>query len=176
MKNVAKITGARKVAGDKIQLTFEQKIQNPEARPSSIVGILNKGDERFTQEDKPRYAWVTGTSSGIKESLGIDTSSLANEGDTMDLDIVNPKINGAPLNIQITETTQGTEYDLQNVETRAKRAGKDGEFILSPEGEYIFMKATVVAGDPKHVFIANTIRAGQAVGNLDAAVEDSLNS
>ena len=78
----------------------------------------------------------------------------------------------SPLNIQITETTEGNEYDVKNFETRAKRAGKDGAFILH-NGMYIYVRTTVVAGEPKHKIFENTTR--QEVDNsASSAIADAL--
>jgi hypothetical protein len=88
--------------------------------------------------------------------------------------MANPKIAGddRELNIQITETTEGSEYDVQNFETRAKRAGKDGDFILF-NGMYIYVRTTVVTGEPKHKTFENTTR--QETGNsASSAIADAL--
>lgn len=173
------IVEARKINGGKIQLTFAQKVANPTIRPTSIAGLLNKSDERFEQSSGVRYAWMAGTPQDIKELLGIETSDLVNVNDKKQLDILNPEIDGIKLNIQLTETTQGSEYQEANFETAAKRAGKDGDFILSSKGEYIFTNATVVAGEPKHVFITNTVRSKDFVASgdsFDSEIENELNS
>jgi hypothetical protein len=170
------ITEARRVEGGKVQLAFAQKVENPEARPSSIVGLLNASDERFTQSGKPRYAWIAGTSQDIQKMLGIDVSDLTEVGQTKELNVLNPTINGQALNIQITETTEGSEYDLANIETRAKRAGKDGDYIKTEDGRFIFVKATVVTGEPKHVFIKNTMREPLNGTSLESAIGSALES
>jgi len=167
------IVSARGVKGGKVQLTFAQKITNPNLRPGSIVGMLNKSDDRFTQESKPRYAWISGEKADILASLGIDLTDLA-EGSEKELNVLSPTIEGEPLNIQITETTEGSEFDVANFATRAKRAGKGGEFILSAEGEYIYVKSTVVTGEAKHVFMTNTIRESQSASSAGDAVADAV--
>lgn len=172
------LVSARKVNGGKYQLTFAQKVNNPNARPASIVGLLNASDERFASDGlgKPRYAWISGEAADIKATFGLDMSDLTEVGDQKELNILNPTVKGMPLNIQITETTEGTDYDIANFETRAKRAGKDGDFITTPAGEYIYVKSTVVAGAPKHVFIADTVRQAQAAGDAGSAIADALDS
>lgn len=165
------IVSAKRVGGGKIQVMFAEKITNPNLRPNSIVGLLNKSDDRFTVEEKPRYAWHSGEAADIKAALGIDCSSLVNEGDTMDVNLLNPSINGESLHIQITETTKGDKYDVANFDKRAKRAGKDGDFILSAEGAYIYVKADVVPGSAKHVFLKDTQRSGAALSTDDAVAE-----
>tara|TARA_R100001082_G_scaffold108080_1_gene82834 strand:+ start:643 stop:1185 length:543 start_codon:yes stop_codon:yes gene_type:complete len=166
------ILSAKKVKGGKIQLMCAEKIKNPNLRPTSIVSILNKSDERFIAEAKPRFAWQSGEAEDIKNALGIDCSSLVNEGDVMEVNLLNPKINGEELHIQITETTKGDEYDFANLDTRAKRAGKDGDFILSAEGDYIFVKADVITGTPNHIFLEDTQR--NTVASTDDAVAQAI--
>jgi len=156
------LVSARKVNGGKLQLCFAQKIKNPNIRPSSIVGLLNASDDRFTQTGKPRYAWISVEPKDASEKLGLDFSSLKEVGDTMDINKANPQLEGVSLNIQITESTEGTEWEVANLESTAKRAGADGEFILTKDGHYIFMHSTVVAGEPQHYFFENTQRASGA--------------
>ncbi|QDP66124.1 MAG: hypothetical protein GOVbin3661_40 [Prokaryotic dsDNA virus sp.] len=157
------LASARKVNGGKLQLCFAQKIKNPNVRPSSIVGLLNASDSRFTQTGKPRYAWISVEPNDASEKLGIDFSSLKEVGDTMEINKLSPSLDGQPLNIQITETTEGTEWQVANLESTAKKAGADGEYILTKDGHHIFMNATVVAGEPQHYFFEGTQRAS-AVG------------
>ena len=168
------LVSAKRVNGNKVQLCFAQKVINPEARPSSITGLLNTSDDRFTQSGKARYAWVSGEGADIKEKFGIDCSDIPNLGDSKDLGILNPDLDGNKLSLQITETTEGSEYDVANFETRAKRAGKDGEFIMTADGQYIYVKSSIVMGEPKHVFISGTHRAGSEAGATDSAVEGAL--
>jgi hypothetical protein len=168
------LVAARGVKGGKVQLTFAQKVDNPNARPSSIVGILNASDDRFNLPGKARYAWMSGEPNDIKSSLDIDVFNMA-EGEVRELNIVDPKIQGQDLNIQITESTEGSEYDIANVETRAKRAGKDGDYILTKDGHFIFTKTTVVLGEAKHVFINDTVRASESPSAAASAIDDALN-
>jgi len=167
------LVSAKKVNGGKVQLCFAQLITNPEARPSSIAGLLNASDERFTQSGKARYAWQAGQVSEIKEHFGVDCSGLAEVGDEMEIGLMNPTINGFPLNIQITETTEGSNYDVANFETRAKRAGADGPFITDAEGKYIYVKSSVITGEPIHAFLSNTSRKPAGIAQ---DVNDALSS
>lgn len=168
------LVSAKRVKGNKVSLCFAQKIINPESRPASITGLLNKSDKRFTQSENVRYAWMTGEEVDIKDAFGVDCSDIPNFGDAKDLDILNLTYEGQKLSIQITETVEGSEDDVANFETRAKRAGKDGEFILSSDGQYIYMKSTVVLGEAKHVFLAGTQRPGASSGQIDKAIEDAV--
>lgn len=156
MKTIV-LESAKGVKGGKVQLTFSQLVDMGKA-PSSILGLLNESDERFNQSNKPRYAWLTAQPADVQKYFGIDVSGLG-EGQVLEINMMSPKISGddRELNIQITETTEGSEYDVQNFETRAKRAGKDGDFIMK-DGKYIYVRTTVVAGAPKHIVLENTTR------------------
>ena len=164
------LVSARKVNGGKVQLAFAQKIKNPNVRPQSIVGALNASDDRFSQSGSPRYAWISAEPTDASKYFGLDFSSLKNVGDTMD---INELKEG--LNIQITETTEGNPWEVANAEKAAKRAGKDGDYILTKDGKYIFTRSTVVEGEANHVFIADTVRSSQYAGaTADEAIEESL--
>ena len=171
------LVSARKVNGGKVQLAFAQKIKNPNVRPASIVGLLNESDDRFSQSGKPRYAWISVEPTDASKKLGLDFSSLKEVGDTMEINKLNPTISGSGLNIQITETTDGNEWEVANFETSAKRAGADGDYILTKDGKYIYTRSTVVMGEPSHVFIADTVRSSQYAGaTADDAIESALGS
>ena len=169
--NAIVLESAKGVKGGKVQLTFSQLI-NTGKTSTSILGLLNESDDRFNQQ-KPRYAWMTAEPADVKKYFGIDVSSLG-EGEELEIGAVDARMAGidAPLNIQIVETTKGTDYDVQNFETRAKRAGKDGAFILY-NGMYIYVRATVVAGEPKHFTYENTTRQGNE-NSASSAIADAL--
>jgi len=149
------LESAKGVKNGKVQLTFSQVVDLGKA-PTSIVGLLNASDDRFNQS-KARYAWLSGEASDIKAQFGLDLN-LA-EGEELTIDMVDPKIAGdsRSLNIQITETTEGSNWEVANFESRAKRAGKDGDFIMK-DGKYIYVRTTVVLGEPKHFTYDDTTR------------------
>lgn len=74
----------------------------------------------------------------------------------MDLDILNPEFNGVRFRVQISETTEPTEWQAENLERAAKKAGKDGDYITH-NGDYIFSNSDVVllpeGTDPTHSFL-----------------------
>jgi hypothetical protein len=164
------LLSAKGVKNGKVQLCFAQQIDLGKA-PTSIVGLLNASDDRFNQQ-RAQYAWLSGEVVDIKNSFGIDLSSIS-EGEELHLDIVDPRIKGVdkPLNIQITETTKGTDYDVANFETRAKRAGKDGPFIMK-DGLYIYVNRTVVAGEARHTLIEGATQENQS--GIAQAITDAL--
>lgn len=164
------LVSARKIKGTKVELEFAQVVETESARPQSIIGLLNRSDDRFNQV-RPIHAWISAEPKDATEMLGIDFSSLTEEGQSMELNVLNPTIAGQTLNLQITETTKGSEYDVANMETTAKRAGKDGDYILTTNGEFIYRKVTVVTGQPKHFVFGETQRY---TPTLDQTVADAL--
>jgi len=169
MKNLV-LESAKGVKGGKVQLTFSQMVELPNAS-NNILGLLNASDERFNQP-KARYAYLSGQPEDIEKQFGINVSALT-EGAEMQIGLVDPTINGKSLNIQIVETTQGTEWEVANFEKSAKRAGKDGDFILH-NGMYIYMRATVVLGEPKHQIFTETTRSKVSGDDIKSAINEAF--
>lgn len=159
-RNPIKLISAKAVNGGKVSLEFTQVVNTNDAAPS-LTSLLNADDERFNVS-KPRHAWITGSPALVQSLFGIDVSGLA-VGETLELDMEEPTIDGEQLNIQLSETTKGSTWDLANLEKSAKRAGKDGEFIMTEDGQHIFSRADVVKGEAKHSKIAKTIRQATVV-------------
>jgi hypothetical protein len=154
------IVHARKVNGDKMQLELAEILKRDD-RPVNALGMFNKSDERFSATGKPRRAWLTCEPEDAQELLGIDLSGdfTTNEKGHVvkPLNILNPvivsgELQGTRLRVQIVETTKATEWDAANIETSAKRAGKDGPFITH-KGMYIFTQDSVALGEPQNVFL-----------------------
>jgi len=165
------LESAKGVKNGKVQLTFSQIVKTGSAS-ANVLGLLNASDDRFGSQ-KPRYAWVTGQKSDIEKQFGISLEGLT-EGDVLEIGAVDPRLADAPdtsLNIQISETTEGSEWDVANFETRAKRAGKDGDFIMK-DGMYIYVRANVVAGSAAHSIFTETTRKAP---NASSAIADALN-
>ena len=147
---------ARKVNGGKLQLEFAEKLQQTD-RPVNAISMFNKSDDRFSAGNGARRAWLTVEPTDASTLLGVDleggeytTDEMGR--DVLPLNIANPTVNGQPLRVQIVETTEATEWDAANIGTRAKRRGKDGDFITH-KGMYIFTQSTVVLGEPNNVFL-----------------------
>jgi len=158
------LESAKGVKNGKVQLCFSQIIEVSKTN-TNVLGLLNASDERFSQS-KPRYAWVTAQPTDVKTQFGIDVSLT--QGDTLEIGAVDPRMASfpeTPLNIQVNESTEGSDYDVQNFETRAKRAGKDGDFIMK-DGLYIYVNTTVVPGEPKHVILTDTEKVSANGGSL----------
>lgn len=138
------LVSARKVSGDKIHLEFAEIINSQ--KNLSVVGEFNKSDDKFSS--KARRAWVTAEPVDATELLGVDFGPTAGwymdtKGEMLDLNILNPTINGERVQILVRETTEPTDYQKANIETTAKRRGKDGDFVTH-QGAYIFSNTTVV--------------------------------
>jgi hypothetical protein len=166
------LVSAKAVNGGKVSLTFAQVVET-EKTTTSLTSLLNASDARFNQQ-KPRYAWITGEPADIKNTFGIDVSGLA-LGQTLEIGMSNPTVAGKELNILITETTEGNEWEVANFETSAKRAGKDGDFILTQDGLYIYQRTSVVVGPvakTDHKIIKDTVRKSPNAGS--SAIKDAL--
>lgn len=159
------------ISGGKYQLEFAELVQNPTAKGgNSLVGLLNKSDDRFASA-KPRRAWISGEKSDIEGALGMKIADME-QGDEKFLNIVNPEMGGQRVRVQITETTVGTDYQLENLEKSAKRAGVDGDFITHG-GNYVFSNTDPVIGEAKHTFLVSdsadaAVSAGVAQDELEA--------
>jgi deoxyxylulose-5-phosphate synthase len=139
------LISARKIKGDKIQLEFGEVMQKLDG-PVNAVSKFNRSDARFG--NKARRAWVSGVVADITEDLGIDFSDrndgweLTSNGETLELNVLNPIVDGERCRIIITETTKGDDYQIANREKTAKRKGKEGEYILF-NGENIYSKTSI---------------------------------
>lgn len=153
------ITRVRKVSNGKIEVEFAEKMQREQSNSTlNVLSLLNAGDPAF--EQKARRAWVIGTTDNVAKLFNLDEAALValEEGNSVEVFIKNPsiEISGIKYNykVVIEETTEPTEYQLANIQTSAKKRGKDGDFITS-NGKYIFSN-TVVRG----------IREGEATPHI----------
>lgn len=178
------MVSARKVAGNKIQMELAEVLEKESAAVNPLA-IFNGSDSRFSQGGA-RRAWLTAEPKDASKYLGIDVTDSnsnwrvdATGRELLDLNILNPVaiISGQSfaLKVQVTETTVPTEYQENNLETAAKRKGKDGDFITH-KGMYIFANTSVVFNKANHVFLesdavaASTARTGILAGT---SVDDS---
>jgi hypothetical protein len=148
---------------DKIQLEFAEVIQET-ARGSNILAMFNASDDRFLQ--KARRAWMTVQAGDAEKLLNLPEGTLTGDEGWVEttvgrgttktvcpLNVLNPTVQGNRLVIQIVETNTPTEWQALNIETAAKRRGKDGAFITH-NGKYIFSNESVVfANQRKHTFL-----------------------
>jgi len=146
---------------NKIQLEFAEKTRGLEGNSNALLSMLNASDERFTSG--ARRAWVTAEIADASKMFGINFGDDADwvmdpdvNKEVLPLGIMNPEMSGFQLRVQIEETLEGTDWQLKNIETAAKRRGKDGDYITH-NGKYIFSNTRVVplkkGVEPKHVLL-----------------------
>jgi hypothetical protein len=175
------LVGARKVANGKIQLEFAEKIQAAD-KPMNALTVLNMSDDRFSSG--ARRAWVTAEIADASERFNVNFGDDGDwyegqRGEEMDLNILTPclNINGKTLyfKVQVLETTEPTEYQAEHVDTAAKRAGKEGDFITH-NGDYIFSNTSVVIVPKgtivKHTWLESDNAATGVRSNVGVAAEE----
>ncbi len=144
------LVAAKGVKGGKIQLEFAEHITNPYAQSSNaLVSLFNKSDKRFSS--KPRRAWMSGEKTDMEGLLGIKLSDIG-QGEIKELNILNPKVKGQRIRVRVYETIEPNDYQKDNVEDTAKRAGSEGDFIFH-KGQHIFSNTEAIMGEPKHRFL-----------------------
>jgi hypothetical protein len=152
---------ARKVNGGKIQLEFAEIVKS-QSNAANPLALFNKSDDRFSQGNGARRAWLTAEAKDASVYLDInlmddadwDVDQMGRE--ILSLNVINPIaiINGElfPLKVQVEETVTPTDWQASNIETAAKRRGKDGDFITH-QGMYIFANTRVVFNKATHAFL-----------------------
>lgn len=177
-ENQTLLLSARKVSGNKIQLEFAELIRTSTASVNPL-GLFNKSDDRFNTGNKARRAWLTAEAKDASVILGLDLSDSANwsvDGmgrEVLELNVLNPvaTINGTDhqLKIEIVETIEPTDWQAQNLQTSAKRRGKDGAFITH-KGMYIFANTRIVFDKANHVMLEPDA-AVKATSGIPAGVD-----
>lgn len=164
---------------NKVQLEFAERVRSVEGSAGSLLGMLNKSDDRFSSG--ARRAWITSEIADVAELLDINVGDDANwtltpEGkDVLPIGSLNPTISGMRMRLQINETVEPTEWQAENIDTAAKRKGADGEFIKH-KGQFIFSNTNVVLmnGDdtPEHVVL--TADAAPVAATVGAKIMDEV--
>ena len=179
------LLSAQKCKGNKVQLQFAEK---KTSGGSSLLAKFNKGDDRFSS--KATRAWLTVEPLAVQEFLGIDVSFATGawevatvagkDKEIIPLNILNPLSldNNNPIRVQVIETTNGTEFELKNVDATAKRAGREGEFILH-KGQHIFMHKEIVDCEPIDVLLipdnnATEVQANESVAETQVKTEEEV--
>ena len=173
------LVSARKINGGKISLEFAEIIKSGDKAVSALT-LLNASDARFS--GKPRRAWVTAEPVDAAKAFGVnfgaDAGWYASEkGEMLELNILNPAINGNRCRVLVNETTEPNEWQAENIERSAKRKGKEGPFITH-EGDYIFSNTEVVLNngntDDLHVFLAPDSTTLQTAVTQSQAFDDEV--
>jgi len=172
------LLSARKVKGDKISLEFAEVLTVKEG-PVTAVGRFNRSDSRFGS--RARRAWVNVTVEDISADLGMDFSDnnpeweLTEKGEMLELNMLNPTVDGERIRVMVSETTEPDAYQADNIETRAKRKGKDGEFIKH-NGDYIFSNTLVIITNEvvEHVLLTSDDSVARVITAKDIVGEKSM--
>tara|TARA_R110000803_G_scaffold71102_4_gene134171 strand:+ start:13477 stop:14016 length:540 start_codon:yes stop_codon:yes gene_type:complete len=168
VKGETLLVSVKAVRGGKFQLEFAEPISNPNAKGgNSLVTMLNKSDDRFSS--KARRAWISGEKLDIEQMLGISLEGVG-EGQSKDLNVLNPEIGGERLRIQIQETTSPDDYQASNIETTAKKSGANGDFITH-NGSHIFSNTSIVSGEAVHSFLLPDSNDAPVASTVSSAVD-----
>ena len=174
---MSKIISVKRVANNGLQAEITAMVQI--SSRINVLQMLNKGDKRFESTSAPRHAWFPVTLISLEE-LGVDSMTLAKIdnlqfGEKVELDLVDPKIEGELLTIQVTESVFPDEFQYKNAKTAAKQLpitdrvaknrtlanGRDlskyiGEvgYFLDASGQHIFARNIVtVESQVKHTIV-----------------------
>ena len=164
---------------NKVQLEFAERVRSVEGNAGSLLGMLNKSDDRFSSG--ARRAWITSEIADVAELLNINVGddadwTLTPEGkDVLPIGKLNPTIHGMRMRLQINETVEPTEWQAENIDTAAKRKGADGDFIKH-KGQFIFSNTEVVLmnGDDNPEHIVLTADAAPVAATAGAKIMDEV--
>ena len=177
------LTRFRKIEGGFVQMELAEVKEG--SRGLSAAFVFNQSDNRFSR-NSARRAWQPATPADVQSALGISVGDdQAWEMDDMGNEILNVSILNPvasfegqefPLRVQIVETTEPTEWQRANINTAAKRKGRDGEFILH-NGEYIFTRSSIVFNEPVDMYLdADTAPVQKAtIEKVDIATGEIVN-
>lgn len=174
------LVSARKVAGNKVQLEFAEIVKT-QSNAVNPLSLFNKSDDRFSQGGA-RRAWLTAEPKDASVYLSIDVTET-NPGWSVDsmgrevltLNILNPVANiegeAIPLKVEVVETVTPSDWQANNIDTSAKRRGKDGAFITH-KGMYIFANTRIAFHKANHVFLeADAAPATTQMSGIPAGVD-----
>jgi|2_EtaG_2_1085320.scaffolds.fasta_scaffold16819_4 hypothetical protein len=159
------LVDARVVKDGAISLQFAEVIR-PADEQMSLLAYSNRYNEAFST--KARRSWLITDVQAATEDYGVDFSEMnenwyeGQKGTMLDLNILNPVLNGYNVRLAIKETIEPTPYQQENIETSCKTRGKGGDPITH-KGEYIFSNVIVVGvkGDQE---VAHTRLEADPVG------------
>jgi len=154
------LVSARKVNGGKIQLEFAEKISELNENSNNVLLDLNADDDRFNSRIGARRAWITASPDMFEKHFGvsindlteIDVETSRGSMKIYPLAIVQPKIGGLDVHIQVNETVAPkSAWDLQNRDRAGKTDG-NGNYLYY-NGSLIYSNTTIVKGKASHTII-----------------------
>ena len=199
------LTKITRTSTNKVQIEIAERIQNANSSSSlgggftNALSMMNASDSSFSA-GKPRRHWAAVEPIDLEMMLNVEgldletgnyiteivqTANGPKEVQVMHLNILNPEANIDPttgeaiakrMRLRIVETTEGSEWDVAHPETKAKRRGKGGDYILH-NGNYIFNKNQVLFSDDlsdiakvPHVFLSADVVS--VTSKVEEQVED----
>tara|TARA_R110000737_G_scaffold268975_2_gene276320 strand:- start:2822 stop:3481 length:660 start_codon:yes stop_codon:yes gene_type:complete len=200
------LTKVTKTNTNKIQVEFVERITNPNATASGMsdgfsnaLGAMNFGDDRFAQTGGVRYHWASIEPEALEIMLDVEGLDLVSgeytfetvngkQKEVMYLNIANPTCIVDPssgdttpkrFRIRIVETTDGTDFDVEN--SRHKTKGKGGDAVLH-NGNYIYNRNQILFAENlsddvnvPHVFLASdTVSVTTKVEQEEAITMDMM--
>lgn len=192
-KQPALCVSAKFVSGGKLSLEFAELLG---IRPKDALSILNKNDKRF--QEKPRSGWINVEPDAIKE-FGIDIEKIEpvtikdDNGNEKEIYPIGKFLKYVDedtkeiydFRLQIEETEFPDEWQQENAVTAAKQ-NLNGEYIVTKEGNYIFVNTSVelfprgsvvehkLITETKRVKVAPSelVEEGTELGKIKALVEN----
>jgi hypothetical protein len=158
------LTHVEKSANGGFRAEFVQNINRGGDTSDDVLAMMNASDPRFQRGSKT-YTWTRATLSDLETLLaipGLDiensdfvtiTSKSGKVREVTNLNILNPEFNGKKLSVQITETTEPTDWQKAN-DTGYKVNPATSE-VLTKDGKNIYRNTKMVLGQAEHNFIQN---------------------
>lgn len=174
--------------GRKIQLEIRERL-----RGSTLLGLLNQGDERFANSNT-RPAWIVAeidqffalfgsqiddeTKSKITAldvSTGMSYSEMVEDTHYVNVDILNPTVEldgkAQTFRVQVNEST--TPF----YEGQPPKKNPSTDVVFTHKGENIYASTSVVLGEPNHVYLeADPISATKPAGMSTAEVSAHIDN
>lgn len=156
------LTHVEKSANGGFRAEFVQNINRGGDTSDDVLAMMNASDPRFQRGSKT-YTWTRATLSDLETLLaipGLDiensdfvtiTSKSGKVREVTNLNILNPEFNGKKLSVQITETTEPTDWQKAN-DTGYKVNPATSE-VLTKDGKNIYRNTKMVLGQAEHTFI-----------------------
>lgn len=161
------------VKNGKIQIEFAQKIDSADSSVN-VLSIFNKSDKRFSQNG-PRRTWLTAEKADALKIAGI---KLDDSVPYQEILKVMDTYQGLEYNLKITEKLE-SEYTSEEINSDVlnfKRAGKDGNFFYSKNGQRVVQEIDLVLTQPgvpvAHSYIEGTYEKSSNI--VTSLIEDNF--
>jgi hypothetical protein len=169
---------------DRIQLEFAEKVRGFEGSASALIQMANADDDRFGKAGARRH-WLGGTLTSLSKMFNMNFGDDADweedeklEKEVLRLGVMNPTIKGHRLRVVVQETTTPKDdYQKDNVETTAKRRGKDGD-IITYNGKPIFSNTVLLplakGQEAPHKFLQSDAVDSEVKSTSDDLIQDEI--